>query len=115
MCTRQLSHIGFYLPHHRVTLPVPSYGSWFARSYIRPASNLRLASRPCASNRNTHTHPPHHFYSTMSLPTRELGGTQVNSIGFGAMGLSVGYGDTGSIEERLTVRCLDMPFDMILV
>ena len=38
----------------------------------------------------------------MSLPTRELGGTQVNSIGFGAMGLSVGYGDTGSIEERLT-------------
>ena len=51
----------------------------------------------------------------MSLPTRELGGTQVNSIGFGAMGLSVGYGDTGSIEERLTVHCLDIPFDMILV
>ena len=40
----------------------------------------------------------------MSLPTRKLGGKQVNSIGFGAMGLSVGYGDTGSIEDRLEVR-----------
>ncbi|ETW78095.1 hypothetical protein HETIRDRAFT_388181 [Heterobasidion irregulare TC 32-1] len=37
----------------------------------------------------------------MSLPTRKLGGKQVNSIGFGAMGLSVGYGETGSIEDRL--------------
>ena len=40
----------------------------------------------------------------MSLPTRKLGGKQVNSIGFGAMGLSVGYGETGSIEDRLEVR-----------
>ena len=39
----------------------------------------------------------------MSIPTRKLGGFQVNSIGFGAMGLSVGYGDAGSIEERLEV------------
>ncbi|THH09712.1 hypothetical protein EW146_g8608 [Bondarzewia mesenterica] len=37
----------------------------------------------------------------MPFPTRNLGGSQVNSIGFGAMGLSVGYGDTGSVEDRL--------------
>ncbi|THH19291.1 hypothetical protein EW146_g1857 [Bondarzewia mesenterica] len=39
----------------------------------------------------------------MPLPTRKLGGYQVNSIGYGAMGLSVGYGDTGSVEDRLAL------------
>ena len=39
----------------------------------------------------------------MCLPTRTLGknGPQVSSLGFGAMGLSAGYGAVGSDEERL--------------
>lgn len=39
----------------------------------------------------------------MSLPTRQLGlnGPHVVGLGFGAMGLSIGYGLVGSDEERL--------------
>lgn len=36
----------------------------------------------------------------MSRIFRKLGGTPVHAIGFGAMG----YGQTGSIEERLKVH-----------
>jgi aryl-alcohol dehydrogenase-like predicted oxidoreductase len=39
------------------------------------------------------------------IPTRQLGknGPQVSAIGFGAMGLSVGYGTPGSDEERFKI------------
>ncbi|KZV75160.1 Aldo/keto reductase, partial [Peniophora sp. CONT] len=37
----------------------------------------------------------------MSLPTRRIGGTQVSALGFGAMGLSMAYGDVPSDSERL--------------
>lgn len=40
----------------------------------------------------------------MSRLIRKIGGTPVQAIGFGAMGLSVGYGQTGSTEERLKVH-----------
>jgi aryl-alcohol dehydrogenase-like predicted oxidoreductase len=40
-----------------------------------------------------------------SIPERQLGrnGPQVSAIGYGAMGLSVGYGTAGSDEERFKV------------
>ncbi|KAI0065910.1 Aldo/keto reductase [Artomyces pyxidatus] len=37
----------------------------------------------------------------MSLPTRKIGDTTVSAIGFGAMGLSAGYGKVESHEEGL--------------
>ncbi|KAI0044142.1 Aldo/keto reductase [Auriscalpium vulgare] len=37
----------------------------------------------------------------MSLPTRKIGNTQVAALGFGHMGLSMGYGAVGTDEERL--------------
>jgi aryl-alcohol dehydrogenase-like predicted oxidoreductase len=48
----------------------------------------------------------------MSLPTRKLGlnGPQVTALGFGAMGLSVGYGLVGSDEERL--KLLDHAYEL---
>ncbi|KZV64167.1 Aldo/keto reductase [Peniophora sp. CONT] len=40
----------------------------------------------------------------MSLPTRKIGDTDVTAIGYGAMGISVGYGQiTQSNEERLKI------------
>jgi hypothetical protein len=41
--------------------------------------------------------------NTMSLPTRKIGSTDVSAIGFGAMGLSIGYGGVPSDEERFKV------------
>ena len=48
----------------------------------------------------------------MSLPTRQLGlnGPHVTAMGFGAMGLSVGYGMVGSDEERLEL--LDHAYEL---
>lgn len=48
----------------------------------------------------------------MSLPTRKLGlnGPHVTSLGFGAMGLSVGYGLVGSDEERFEL--LDRAYEL---
>ena len=37
------------------------------------------------------------------LPTRKIGTTDVTAIGWGAMGLSVGYGTVPPDEERLKV------------
>lgn len=37
-------------------------------------------------------------------PSRKIGDILVTPIGFGAMGISVGYGPVGSDEERLKVR-----------
>ncbi|KAI0050210.1 Aldo/keto reductase [Auriscalpium vulgare] len=39
----------------------------------------------------------------MSLPTRKIGNTPVAAIGFGAMGLSIGYGPVPDDEERFAV------------
>lgn len=40
------------------------------------------------------------------LPTRKIGTTEVTAIGFGAMGLSVGYGTPPPDEERFKVRII---------
>ena len=37
----------------------------------------------------------------MPFPTRKIGNTQVSALGFGAMGLSIAYGDVPSDSERL--------------
>lgn len=42
----------------------------------------------------------------MSLPTRKIGDTEVTAIGFGAMGLSTGYGEVPPDDERLQVFTL---------
>lgn len=42
-----------------------------------------------------------------TLPTRRIGTTDVTAIGWGAMGLSLGYGTVPSDEERLKVGCFD--------
>ncbi|EGN98878.1 hypothetical protein SERLA73DRAFT_181580 [Serpula lacrymans var. lacrymans S7.3] len=39
----------------------------------------------------------------MSYPTRKIGSTDVSAIGFGAMGISIGYGATEADEERFKV------------
>lgn len=39
----------------------------------------------------------------MVIPTRKIGSTEVSAIGYGAMGISVGYGDPLPDEERLKV------------
>jgi len=39
----------------------------------------------------------------MSLPPRKIGDALVPPIGFGAMGISIGYGQTESDEERFKV------------
>ena len=41
--------------------------------------------------------------SSMSLPTRKIGTDNVSSIGFGAMGISIGYGKADADEERYKV------------
>jgi hypothetical protein len=41
--------------------------------------------------------------SQPTMPTRMIGGTPVSAIGYGAMGLSYGYGDVPEDEERLAV------------
>jgi aryl-alcohol dehydrogenase-like predicted oxidoreductase len=48
----------------------------------------------------------------MSLPKRQLGlnGPHVSAMGFGAMGLSVGYGLVGSDEERFEL--LDRAYEL---
>ncbi|THH13715.1 hypothetical protein EW146_g6538 [Bondarzewia mesenterica] len=45
--------------------------------------------------------------TTVKLPTRKIGSTDVTAIGFGAMGLSAFYGSVSTDEERLKVRILD--------
>lgn len=42
----------------------------------------------------------------MSTQTRVLGDKTFNAIGYGGMGLSVGYGSVGTDEERLKVVCV---------
>ena len=37
----------------------------------------------------------------MSLPTRRIGTTNVSAMGYGTMGLSVGYGTVPPDEDRL--------------
>ena len=37
----------------------------------------------------------------MPFPTRKIGNTQVSALGFGAMGLSIAYGDVPSGSERV--------------
>lgn len=46
------------------------------------------------------------------IPTRTLGknGPEVPAMGFGLMGLSIAYGDSGSTEERLKV--LDRAYEL---
>ncbi|KAF7975782.1 hypothetical protein HWV62_8599 [Athelia sp. TMB] len=39
----------------------------------------------------------------MSLPPRKIGNTTVSAIGYGAMGISVGYGDALPDEERFKI------------
>ncbi|KAF7790306.1 hypothetical protein EIP86_001260 [Pleurotus ostreatoroseus] len=45
----------------------------------------------------------------MVLPTRKIGSTEVSAIGYGAMGISVGYGDPLPDEERL--KLLDAVYE----
>lgn len=45
----------------------------------------------------------------MSFPTRKIGTTEVSAIGYGAMGISVAYGDILPDEERL--KLLDAVYD----
>lgn len=40
---------------------------------------------------------------TIKLPTRKIGTTDVTAIGYGTMGLSIAYGETGSDEDRFKV------------
>ena len=46
------------------------------------------------------------------IPTRTLGknGPQIPVMGFGLMGLSMAYGDVGSLEERLSI--LDRAYEL---
>jgi len=39
----------------------------------------------------------------MSFQTRSFGDKTFNAIGYGVMGLSIGYGTVGTDEERLKV------------
>ena len=41
-----------------------------------------------------------------SIPLRKIGNTDVAAIGFGAMGISMGYGSVGDDEERLKVSAV---------
>jgi hypothetical protein len=41
--------------------------------------------------------------STMTFPTRKMGGVSVSAIGFGAMGIGGAYGAVGDDEERFKV------------
>lgn len=43
------------------------------------------------------------FVEAKRLERRRIGNKDVFPIGFGLMGLSVGYGDVGTDEERLKV------------
>ena len=45
----------------------------------------------------------------MSLPTRKIGETEVSAIGYGAMGISIAYGDALPDEERF--KLLDAVYE----
>ena len=42
--------------------------------------------------------------SSMTLPTRKIGGADVTAIGYGAMGIAGLYGDKVPDEERFKVK-----------